>query len=127
MNKIKIFALFLTFSLLGFVSYGQKTFIGVAKYRMAVVGGPDEDSSTIVFDKNRILQTLYLSDAKNPKKINEVNIINDFSAKRQYTLNKINKTYKADTLINTRQYNFIDTSNIKCYHKHNSKGIEGSA
>ena len=112
MTKIKTSALLLIFSVLAFLAHGQKTFIGVAKYRMAVVGGPDDDSSAIIFDKTRILQTLYLPDKKNPKKVNELNIITDFSANKQYTLNNINKTYKVDTLINSKQYNFIDTKKI---------------
>lgn len=121
------------FSLIACLSFGQKIFIGVAKYRMAVVGGADEDSCSIVFDKSRILQTLYLPDEKNPKIINEINIISDFSANRQYTLNKIAKTYKVDTLIITKQYSFIDTKKIMlvkgsvCFHyKADSSQIDKS-
>lgn len=130
---MKIFTLSIIFFVIVFPSYGQKAFIGVAKYRMAVVGGSDNDSSAIVFDKNRILQTLYLTDEKNLKKVNELNIISDFSTNRQYTLNKISKTYKVDTLINTKQYNFIDTKKIilvkggVCFHlKADSSQIDKS-
>ena len=116
-----------------FFSYGQKEFVGVAKYRMAVVGGPDEDSTAIVFDKNRILITFYPPSREDPKKIEEISIINDFSKNKQYTLNKITKTYKTDTLINTIGYDFIDTKKIMivkgavCFHyKADSSKIDKS-
>jgi hypothetical protein len=133
MDNMKTFTLSLIFFCIAIFSHGQKAFVGVAKYRMAVVGGPDDDSSAIVFDKNRILQTLYLPDEKKPKKVNEISIISDFSANRQYILNKIARTYKVDTLINTKQYNFIDTKKIMlvkgsvCFHyKADSSQIDKS-
>jgi len=104
------------------LSFGQNEFVGIAKYRMAVVGGTDEDSLTVVFDKSRILLTLYLPSQNNPGKIEEVNIIHDFKRKKQYTLNKASRTFKTDTLINTSPYDFIDTKKIKtvqsgiCFH-----------
>jgi hypothetical protein len=130
---MKIFIPLLLLLTITIFSYGQKEFVGVAKYRMAVVGGPDEDSIAIVFDKNRILVTLYAPSHEDPKKIHEIAIINDFSKNKQYTLNKIEKTYKTDTLINTVGYDFIDTKKTMivkgtvCFHyKADSSKIDKS-
>jgi hypothetical protein len=109
---MKIFISLLLLLAITLFSYGQKQFVGVAKYKMAVVGGPDEDSLAIVFDKNRILITLYTPSHENPKKIHQIIIINDFSKNKQYTLDNVAKTYKIDTLINAIGYGFIDTKKI---------------
>jgi hypothetical protein len=130
---MKIFISLLLLLTITFFSYGQKQFVGVAKYKMAVVGGPDEDSILIVFDKNRILITLYTPSRENPKKIHQIVIINDFSKNKQYILDNVAKTYKTDTLINTIGYDFIDTKKIMivndaaCFHyKADSSQIDKS-
>jgi hypothetical protein len=94
-------------------SYGQKEFIGIAKYKMAVVGSADEDSMEIVFDKSRILVKLYATSRDNPKLAEEMFILNDFKTNKQYIINKANKTYKVDSLLNITGYNFINTQKIK--------------
>jgi len=133
MTKINTFALLMILITIASPSYGQNTFIGIAKYRMAVVGGPDEDSSTIIFDKNRILQILYFHGKKKKSKTEELNTIIDFATKKQYTLNKIAKTFKVDTLINIKPYDFFDTKKIMlvkgsvCFHlKADSSQIDKS-
>lgn len=125
--------LLLIFSFAATLSQGQKAFVGIAKYRMAVVGGPDEDSSTIVFDKNRILHILYVPDEKDPQKINEISILSDFSDNKQYILNKAAKTYRVGIIVDAKPYDFINTNKIMlvkgdvCFHyKADSSQIDNS-
>jgi len=94
------------------LSFAQKEFIGIAKYKMGVVGGPDEDSMEVVFDKTRLLIKLYAPGRDNPKVIEEMLFLNDFATNKQYTINKASKVYKAGGLLNITGYPFINTNKI---------------
>lgn len=89
----------------------QTEFIGIIKYRMTVVGADDknEDSMRIVFDKNRILITLYLPDQDANGKAYQSNIIEDFANNREYVMDESSKSFKNDTLIKTSILRFTDT------------------
>lgn len=93
-------------------SFAQKEFVGVAKYKMAVVGGPDEDSMEVVFDKTRLLVKLYAPNRENKKVIEEMLFLNDFATNKLYMINKASKSYKVDGLLNVEGYPFINTQKI---------------
>ena len=55
---------------------------------------------------------MYLPDLNHPGKITEKAFIDDFVAKKSFTLNEENKSYKRDTLKTSAKYNFINTLKV---------------
>jgi hypothetical protein len=131
---MKFFISFILFFSLVSKSYAQeKTFVGVAQYKMGMVGGADDDSTVFVFDKKRIAQVLYMPDEKNPGKRVEIRIISDFANNRQYIVNEESKSFKMANLEKSKPYDFINTDKIMlvkgsvCFHyKADSSQIDKS-
>ncbi len=110
--------------LAGTAAYAQGDFIGIAKYKMTEVGGDENqaDSMAVVFDKKRLLITLYIQDPQVAGKFRERVFYEDFENKVTYVINRENKTYKQDSLNTENNYDFSENGkqvmvkNHKCAH-----------
>jgi hypothetical protein len=128
----------LIFCLLFFVSvaaFAQTEFIGIIKYKMTVVGGDEQhpDSMQIVFDKSRLMISLYMPDQEKPGGKYLFSMIEDFAAKREYILDEPTKSYKNDSMLVQTTLHFIDTKKMglikgfTCfYYKADSSTIDSS-
>lgn len=104
------------------ITNAQKEFIGMASYRLTVVGADQksEDSMNIVFDRGRLKIMLHMADQEHPGAMYTSTIIEDFTNKTEYVVDEQTKTYKADTFIYLSGLHFHDTNKpdiingIKC-------------
>lgn len=86
----------------------------MVKYKMSVVGGNEKqaDSMAIVLDKTRALIILYVPTKADPKKVEEMLIVDDLKSQQQYVINKTTKVYQVNTLNNKPAYDFYDTKKM---------------
>ncbi|MFT3912171.1 MAG: hypothetical protein QM737_22280 [Ferruginibacter sp.] len=93
------------------ISFAQGNFIGIAKYKLGVLGGTDTntDSMTVVFDQQRIAVILYIPDGN---KISQKIFIDDLKANKSYRLDADKLTYEADSLKTATAYKFINSNSI---------------
>jgi hypothetical protein len=89
----------------------QSDFIGIVKYKLAVLGGTDTntDSMSVVFDKERVMVILYLPDGN---KISQQLFLDDFKQNKSYRIDKDKHTYQVDSLRTAIGYEFKNSNSI---------------
>ena len=94
------------------ISLSQKSFIGVAKYKMKVEGATNNntDSMKVVFGKDKIMTIFYLPAAENSDKPKESIYIDDFASNTTTEINKETMTYSVTPLNNKEEYQFMKTN-----------------
>lgn len=110
-EEMKRFIVYLVFLFIAETAAAQSDFIGIAKYKLAVLGGTDSntDSMSVVFDKERIMVILYIPDGN---KVAEKLFIDDFKEQKSYRVDKDKGTYEVDSLKTMEGYEFKNSNSI---------------
>ncbi len=102
--------------LLGFFFFNnvmaQQSFVGIAKYKMTVIGATDSrtDSMKVVFGNNKIKTVFYLPSSVDNNKVITKSYIDNFTDNTTTDIDDEAKTYSMSALNRDQLYKFTNTN-----------------
>jgi hypothetical protein len=97
----------------------QQSFVGIAKYKMTVIGASDSrtDSMKVVFGTNKIKTVFYLPSSNENNKVITKSYIDNFSDNTTADIDDESKTYELSTLNRDQRYRFVNTNKFEVVEK----------
>jgi len=97
----------------------QQSFVGIAKYKMTVIGASDSrtDSMKVVFGNNKIKTVFYLPSSKENNTVITKSYIDNFSDNTTTDIDDESKTYAQSTLNRDQRYRFVNTNKFEMVEK----------
>ena len=90
----------------------QQSFVGIAKYKMTVIGASDSrtDSMKVVFGNNKIKTVFYLPSSKDNNKVITKSYIDNFTDNTTTDIDDEANTFSISALNKDQLYKFINTN-----------------